>query len=73
MHAYELFCKNVKRTNHEMSDDVDEHLMWELLQEDEDNVTKTGYAIETQPNLVSNVEGTLKRRGRSGQYFCKHN
>jgi len=45
VHAYELFCQNVRRTDPEMSDNVDEHLsrMWESLEED-DKTSNTGYA-----------------------------
>ena len=45
VHAYELFCQNIRRTDPEMSDDVDEHLsrMWESLEED-DKTSNTGYA-----------------------------
>ena len=45
IHAYELFCQKVRRTDPEMSDDVDEHLsrMWESLEED-DKASNTGYA-----------------------------
>ena len=45
VHAYELFCQKVRRTDTEMSDDVDEQLsrMWESLEED-DKVPNTGYA-----------------------------
>jgi hypothetical protein len=45
VHAYELFCQNVIRTDSEMSDNVDEHLsrMWESLEED-DKTSNTGYA-----------------------------
>ena len=44
VHAYELFCQKVRRTDPEMSDDVDEHLsrMWESLEEDK--ASNTGYA-----------------------------
>jgi hypothetical protein len=61
VHAYELFCQNVRLTDPEMSDDVDEHLsrMWERLQEN-DKTSNTGYAyfcgcnrdtINTEMNL----------------------
>lgn len=45
VHAYELFCQNVRHTDPEMSDNVDEHLsrMWENLEED-DKTSNTGYA-----------------------------
>ena len=45
VHAYELFCQNVRRTDPKMSDNVDEHLsrMWESLEED-DKTSNTGYA-----------------------------